>query len=285
MRGCRAWGRGASDEVFLLALINRVFDLFFWPFRSVDPIFGLAAISCLMSLLMVVVFRYASNQQALQRAKERMQAHLLEVRLFQDQLGVALRAYGRILRWTLIYLKHTLRPLALLFVPLVLILVQLDLRLGRGAPRPGEFFLLKAGLADAAGIEQVSLRVPEGLSLTAPPLRIPGQREVDWRLRTEKTGEFVAAVLVSGQAFSKRITVSKQIALLPAKRVRSQLFQRLLDPGETPLPSAGPLEWVAVSYRHRSMDLKYFQVHWLWPFLVISLVVGFALKKVLRTEF
>ncbi len=262
-----------------------MFDLFFWPFRNTNPIFGLGVISCLTGLLMVLAFRYTSNQKALRRAKDRVQAHLLEVRLFQDQLGVVLHAYGRILRWTLAYLRQTLVPLAVLIVPLAVILIQLDLRLGQAAPRPGEPFLLKARLVDPAASEQASLRLPRGLTLSAPPLHIPDQAEVDWRLQAERSGEFVAEVVVGGQALSKRITLTDKVVVLPAKRVRSALLERLFDPEEAPLPEAGPLESIEVGYRGRTIDLKFFQAHWIWPFLVISLLAGFALKGVLRAEF
>ena len=49
----------------------------------------------------------------MRRIKNRIQAHLLEVRLFPDQLRVVSRAYGRILRFTAIYLTYNLKPVAI----------------------------------------------------------------------------------------------------------------------------------------------------------------------------
>ena len=46
----------------------------------------------MIGLLMVIVFRYTSDQKAIGRAKDRLKAHLLAVRLFQDQLPVVMRA-------------------------------------------------------------------------------------------------------------------------------------------------------------------------------------------------
>ena len=44
------------------------------------------AISIVIGFLMVIVFRYTSDQKAIGRAKDQLKAHLLAVRLFQDQL-------------------------------------------------------------------------------------------------------------------------------------------------------------------------------------------------------
>ena len=61
------------------------------------------SVSVVTGLVMVVVFRYTSDQKAIRSAKDKLKAHLLAVRLFQDQLPVVLRSYGRILRGTVTY--------------------------------------------------------------------------------------------------------------------------------------------------------------------------------------
>ena len=267
-----------------MALVNKVFDLLFWPFRAADPIYPLAVFSLVTGVLMVGVFRFTSNQKAIRRVKDRLQAHVLEVRLFQDQLGVVLRAYARILRWTLAYLRHSLKPLVVLLLPLVLLLVQLDLRLGWIPPQPRDVFLVKARLARQAPLDQVSLRLPDGLTLSAPPLRISQEMEVDWRIRAERDGDFSIELVMAGQSFAKQVTVTKRLDPLSGARVRGGLLERFLHPGETPLPRDGPLEALEVKYRRRSIHLGSFEMHWLIPFFVLSLACGFAVKGLLRVE-
>src|SRR5438132_12910394 len=55
-------------------------------------------LSLIIGLLMVVVFRYTSDQKAIRLAKDQLKAHVLAVRVFHDQLPVVLSPYGRILR-------------------------------------------------------------------------------------------------------------------------------------------------------------------------------------------
>ena len=54
-------------------------------------------VSIVIGFLMVIVFGYTSDQKAIKHAKDQLKAHLLAVRLFQDQLGVVIRSYGGIL--------------------------------------------------------------------------------------------------------------------------------------------------------------------------------------------
>src|SRR5437868_9641053 len=90
----------------------------------------LIAISLIVGLLMVLVFRYLSDQKAIHVAKDQLKAHLLAVRLYQDQLPVVVRTYGRIIRGTGRYLRLAFMPLLYVIIPITLLMVQLDRYLG-----------------------------------------------------------------------------------------------------------------------------------------------------------
>lgn len=238
----------------------------------------------LTGLAAVLVFRYVSNQDTLRRIKNGIQAHLLEVRLFPDQLGIVSRAYGRILRGTAIYLMYNLKPLAVLLLPIVILMVQLDLRFGRRPLETHDSFILKARLAGPGALDSDSLRLPKGLTLTAPPVNVPALQEVDWRIRADEYGVFSPAVVVAGQTFAKQVVVSREITAIAVERARASVAEWFLNPVEQPLPRGGPLQSLEVNYASRSIDLGYFATNWLVFFLVVSLISGLILKMVLGIE-
>ena len=220
----------------------------------------------------------------MRRIKNRIHAHLLELRLFPDQLGIVSRAYGRILRLTLIYLAYNLKPLAILLLPLVILMVQLDLRFSRIPLETHDSFILKAKLVDPGALDSDSLRLPKGLTLTAPPVNVPALQEVNWRIRADEYGNFLPAVVVAGQTFAKQVVVSKEITRLTVERARASVVGWFLNPGEQPLPRGGPLRTLEVNYAPRSIDLGYFVTDWLVFFLVVSLVSGLIFKMALGIE-
>jgi hypothetical protein len=220
----------------------------------------------------------------MRRIKNRIQAHVLEVRLFPDQLSVVLRAYIRVLRFTFAYLAYALKPLLILVLPMVILMGQLDLRFSRTPLLPGDSCILKSTLREPLTLGSSSLQLPAGLALTAPPVNIPVLREVDWRIRADGYGDFSPAVVIAGQAFTKQVVVSNTIARLPAERARASALEWLLDPGEKALPKNGPLRALEVNYAPRSIALGPFATEWWVFFLVVSLVSGLILKIVLRIE-
>src|SRR5215470_9157337 len=99
-------------------------------------------ISLIVGLLMVIVFGYTSDQKAIHVAKDQLKAHLLAVRLYQDQLPVVVRTYGRIIRGTGRYLRLAFMPLLYVIIPITLLIVQLDRYLGTTALPTQQAFLV-----------------------------------------------------------------------------------------------------------------------------------------------
>src|SRR5208283_1850014 len=48
-------------------------------------------------IVMLVIFKHTSNQRAIKAARDDIKAHLLAMKLFNDNVGVIFRAQGRVL--------------------------------------------------------------------------------------------------------------------------------------------------------------------------------------------
>src|SRR6266481_6797908 len=168
-------------------------------YLAMSPLVLVLLISMVIGLLMVIVFRYTSDQKAIGRAKDRLKAHLLAVRLFQDQLPVVLRAYARILRGTARYLRLAFRPFLIAILPITFLIIQLDRYLGWMPLRPAQTFLVEARVEDQAAGNEVELQLPPGLVSSAPAVHIPGDKEVVWRLVAQREGQYDIHIAAVGQ--------------------------------------------------------------------------------------
>jgi hypothetical protein len=142
------------------------------------PLLLVLGLSIVIGLLTVIVFRYTSDQKAIGRAKDRLKAHLLAVRLFQDQLPVVMRAYARILRGTGTYLRLAFTPFLLAILPITFLIVQLDRYFGWMPLLPAQTFLVEARVEDPAALNEATLQLPPELSSSAPAVHVPEDKEV-----------------------------------------------------------------------------------------------------------
>ncbi|MGH9500907.1 MAG: hypothetical protein ACRD3L_17350 [Terriglobales bacterium] len=248
------------------------------------PVVIVGLISLVIGLLMVLVFGYTSNQKAIHIAKEHLKAHLLALRLFQDQIPVVIRSYGRIFLSTGNYLQLAFKPLLFVILPLTFMVVQLDRYLGWTPMEAGQPFLVKAQISNPEMLNAASLQLPQGLTTTSPAVHIPSENEIAWRVVAEKDGNYDVNVQASDQTLGKRVVVASGLARLSPVRLRGQFWERIFVSGEPALPQNSPIQAISVQYPSRSIAFAGVEWNWIWLFLVLSMIAGFFFKSVLGIE-
>jgi hypothetical protein len=249
-----------------------------------SPLLVVLAISVVIGLVMVVVFRYTSDQKAIGRAKDQLKAHLLAVRLFQDQLPVVMRAYGRIFRGTGRYLRLAFMPFLVSLLPITFLIIQLDRYLGSTGLNPSQPFLLEVHADDADVANALQLQLPAGLQSSAPAVHIPKDNAVVWRLIAQREGRYDIGVASGGQAVSKQVVVSPGLVRVSPVRLRGSFWERRLRSAESALPDGSAVRSIAVNYPTRNIDVAGWQWNWIALFFVVSLMAGFIFKTVLGIQ-
>ena len=267
--------------------LNTVFDLLFAPLRGMTPWAAMLAVSLLAGLLMIFIYKLTSNQEGILRTKNLIKAHLLELRLYKDSLGTSVRSYGGILWCNLKYVGHALRPLAVMIIPILLILVQLNSWFGYRPLEPGESFLLKAKLAEGRDPMQVNLEVvpSPAYEVETPALRQLEELEITWRLKARDAGRHEIGLKVDERSLTKSLAVGgKALNRLSPIKPGGGFIDRVFNPSEAACPKDLGLRSVEVVYPEARLELLGIRFHWLVAFFLLSIIFGFALKGVFRVE-
>lgn len=267
-------------------IITSFFDLALSPFQSLSPLWALTLFSLLTSFLMLLVFRYTSDQQRIRETKNRIKAHILELWLFRDDLWIMLSAQGQILRLNGRYLTLAVKPMLVMIAPMALMLISLESWFGYRPLRPGEVAIVSVRVGDGeVGVfESASLQANNGVRVETPPLRIAQFKEINWRIRAHRPGVHRISVGLSGGRLEKEVVVALGLARVSTARVRSGLWQALLHPTEAPIPHQLGVERIDIRYPARSIRVFGWDVHWLVYFFVLSIVSVFALKRFFGVE-
>lgn len=245
-----------------------------------NPLLLVLVISIVIGLAMVILFRYTSDQKAIGRVKDRLKAHLLAVRLFQDQIPVVMRAYGHILRGTGSYLRLAFTPFLIAILPITFLIVQLDRYFGWMPLQPTQTFLVEARVDDSAATNEVELQLPPELANTAPAVHIPNEKEVVWRVAAQREGQYEIKIAVAGKTASKQIVVSPGLARISPVRLRGEFWERMFASGEPALAENSPIQSIAITYPPRIINFAWMEWNWIVLFFVVSLIAGFIFKSV-----
>jgi len=271
---------------FVNSVFGAIADAFFAPFRPFGPWAGMIAVSLAVGILMLAIFKKTSNQAGIKRAKNAIKAHLLEIRLYKSDLGQSFRSQGAILGANFRYMGHALRPMLVMFIPVLFILAQINLRYGADALPVGGRALVKMTMTEGTSVlgTPITLSAPAGIVVETPPLRIEDEREVSWRIRGAAAGVHRLTFDVGGTTVEKIAVVAQAApSKIPALRSR-KFFDLVLTPGEDPLPKNLPVKTIAIVYPAARLAVFGLRVHWLVAFFVFSILFGFALKGVFKVE-
>lgn len=265
---------------WLNAALGRVFDLLLAPFRDLPPLVGLLVVSLLTAVGMLLLFKRTSDQKKLADVKRRIHACLFEIRLFNDDVVAILRAQGEVLGHTANYLRLSLVPMAVMIVPLLLAMAQLQSHYGYAGLSPGRAFLVKARLAGHGTHARptASLEAPAGLKVETPAVWLPALSELAWRVRAEAWGQRELVIRVGAETVTKTVQVSRGVRRRSPVRLSPSWIDQILYPAEDPLPAGSALASVTVGYPEASVSVFGWGLHWIVVFLVLSTALAFALR-------
>ncbi len=272
----------------ILRAITGAFDAILTPFAGLHPWVGLAVVSVVTGVVMLLIFGKTSNQKKIGETKDKLKAYIMEMWIFRNDTLVMFSAIGSVIRSNLQYLRHSLRPLVFLLLPVLVIMVQLGIRYADEPLMPGDTTVVSVKLKEGTVPSQTSLDLvaAEGVRVVSPALRIDSKNEVNWEIMAEQSGHHQLALVTAAGTVHKSLDVGpeRKLGKVGAVKARANSWNAFLYPAEPPVPSDSIIESIQVTYPHRELRFLGLTINWLLAFFVISVAAGFALKGVFGIE-
>jgi hypothetical protein len=267
--------------------LTAMVDTWLWPVQGLGVIWQIVALALPTTVIALLVFRFVSNQDAIRTQKDRIKAYLLELLLYKDDLRVTLSAQRHIFGHSMRYMGYALLPMAVMILPFILIMVQIESRFAFQGLEPGDSVILAVTVdKQQQRVKQTDyqLELPPGLSVETPAVRVPATGEVVWRIRADEPGDYTAIIRADDDTIEKHIMVGEQLTRLAPSVYRADDFRTLGFPAEPALAAGQPLVSISMDYpRARGEFAGLSSASWL--LFLFSIVFGFALRGVLGVTF
>jgi hypothetical protein len=269
----------------LNSLIARLLAILLGPFSALPPLAGLTLVSLLVAIGLLAAFKWTSNQRAIAHTKRQILASLFELRLFQDDPRLMLRAIAGLLAQQARYLAHAFVPLLVVTPPLALLLPHLHAYYGYQSIRPGESTVVIARLKpnvlppqQPLNSPEMELQAPAGVHVDTPCVfATTPWSECAWRITAVAPGDFELAIqFPTGWGRStKRLRVTDAIVARAPTRPTASFWDEWRAPAEEPLPATSPFEAITTIYPSRAIDVLGHS--WPWPVVFFALTTLFVL--------
>lgn len=242
-------------------------------------------IGVVTGVLMLILFKYTSNQRAIKRARDEVSASLLAIKLFNDSPTVALRAQPRILSGVARLLLLTAVPVAIMALPMILLLGQLSLWYEQRPLHVGEEAVVTLsidGPADAPLPEIVLLPCPE-VEVLVGPIRSLSNRQVCWNIGGKETGTGHLVFHVGNRVVDKELVIGDGFERVSARRPGWGVKDVLMYPAEQPLPSGSVVQSIAIDYPQRSSWTSGTGA-WVIYWFAVSFLVALCFRRLLNVH-
>ena len=275
--------------------VTKFFDLVLTPLEAVSDEFALLVVSGVFGVLALWIFKHISWQKGIKATKNKIKGHLIEIRLYQDDLVVVSKSIVKVLARNVQYLALNFGPFIPLAIPFALVAAQMVVRYGfepvpvqqvADTRRAGDGVTLSIqGDADAiAGLELV---LPEGLTQVSPMPRIPKQKRASTEFYAVNPGVYDIVIRANEKEVIKRFVAGpeeKTVRTMQPERVTG-FFSALLWPAEDTLDGTG-LTNVAFVYPESDLGWLPFSGPGgvLIIFVLASMIVGFLALKPLGVQ-
>ncbi|MFT7461953.1 MAG: hypothetical protein ACI9EF_000287 [Pseudohongiellaceae bacterium] len=268
------------------AVFTTLFDALLGWFGSVSAWVDILFWSLLGGIVALLVYKNISNQKGIEKAKNDIKVHLMEIRLFQDDLWGVLVSTAKILFKNTLYIGHNILPMVVMFLPMMGILCQLEANYAFDPMKVGTTTLVTLDVdRSAAPIDDLAT---SAITMTAPPgvtvlAKVPAPNAVAWQVRFDQPGDYDLAFQLGDEQLTKGVAVGGEARKVPVIRTKG-LLDLFLYPGEEGLPDDSAA--YSISFSHGAYPETDFG--WmpggeggiLMTFFVLSIAAGLALKGV-----
>ncbi len=265
------------------SVLKLVLDIVLLPFRSIPSIWGLLFISMLAGLVMISIFRLASNQKKISRLRKKMLGEIFGILLHVSSPLTVMRFAGRLILSNTLYLLYIIKPLLVIAIPFMLIWGQLDARYGTDIGNQNTPVTVTIEYEDSLPERDNITVIGTGIEIKPPVVMVDTLRQVSFRIIFEEG--IIGSLDVNGTSSTMGATGLWNGAIILRGFDGGNALKRLFCPwvGRAALADSGPISgWYslkAVRYRilggHRS---------WLAVFVVFSSVSAIAGAKIFNVK-
>jgi hypothetical protein len=247
--------------------------------------FSATLVASLSGGFLLFVFKYTSNQAAIKRVRNDIDANLFALKLFKDATPVVLAAQAAMIRGAFRLFVLAVVPMLVMMVPVLLLLGQLSLWYQYRPLRVGEEAVVVLKLSGDAGdpMPAVAFGKTSAAEVVIGPVRVPSKREVVWVLKAREKGTHLLSFLAGDQTVTKELEVGDGFMRVSPRRPGWDWYDILLNPAELAFSPQSPVQSVEVAYPERTSWTSGTD-SWVVYWFAVSMVAAFAFKPFLKVN-
>ncbi|MBS3135352.1 DUF106 domain-containing protein [Candidatus Woesearchaeota archaeon] len=253
---------------------SNILDPVLGPLLLIDPLLSMFLISLGVSLLMVLIYKFTTNQELMKRLKEEMKAMQKKVRELKNNPDEMMKANKAMMDSNMKYMKQSFKSTLFTMIPLLLIFGWMAANFSYEPIGPGEQFSITL-LFNKNASGQAKAEVPAGISIIGEAEKNITGRMATFTFKGEK-GEYTGTSSIKLSYKSAEPKIAETV----------EFKDVLITNGHKYLPKEkqvknSDLSFISIDYKKRIV-LPGLNWGWLGTYILFSIVFSLVLRKAMK---
>jgi len=251
----------------VFGFLNPALDFLFGWLLNLGSFWALLILSFIISVVIVVIYKYTTNQQMMKQLKEEMKECQKQAKELKQHPEKALEAQKKAMQCNMKYMSHSMKSTLITFLPIIIIFGWMNAHLAFEPIMPGQQFSMLVNLEKgSAGVVDAS--VPDGILLVGNKTAEIANNQALFAMKAEKEGSYLIEFDADNQTYTKELLVTKERAYSP----QVQLYK-----------NQPPVKSIAIGYTPvKVIKLGFLNLSWLWSYIIFSIVFSMVLRKIMK---
>ncbi len=225
------------------------------------PFWAMFSLSLIVSVLTVLIYKYATNQSLMKQLKDEMKAFQQEIKQLKDQPEKAMEVQKKAMETNMKYMSHSLRPTLITFIPIILLFGWVSAHFAFEPLALGEEFTLSVELSEPGN---VSIEASAGLAVSGESTKVVKDSVAIFTLKGEE-GEHTVTVMAGAVSQTITVKIGKSYAQVKIPGRQAPIKQMTI--GNKPLTVLNLFGW---------------KLGWLGTYILLSIIFSMALRRFLK---
>jgi uncharacterized membrane protein (DUF106 family) len=251
----------------VFGFLNPALDFMFGWLLNLGSFWALLILSFIISVVIVVIYKYTTNQQMMKQLKEEMKECQKQAKELRQHPEKALEAQKKAMQCNMKYMSHSMKSTLITFLPIIIIFGWMNAHLAFEPIMPGQQFSMLVNL-EKGYMDTVDVVVPDGILIVGNKTAEIANNQALFAMKAEKEGTYLIEFDASNQTYTKELLVTKEKAYAP----QIQLYK-----------NQPPIKSIAIGYTPvKVIKLGFLNLSWLWSYIIFSIVFSMILRKIMK---
>lgn len=275
----------AQISVWINVLTNTAGKFLLAPVGILPGWLSNAIVSAITGVMLMIIFKYTSNQRSIGQVRDSIKANMLAMKLFKDSIVVTLQAQVQLFKGALLLLFHAIRPMLVMIVPVSLLLAQLGLWYQYRPLQSEEQALVIMQLNGDTNDPwpDVDLKPMAAAKITIDHVQVFSKRQIYWKIRAIEKGYHRMIFQVAQRQIEKELVIGDGFMRVSNRRPGWHWADIIRYPSEQPFGPDSLVRSISIEYPDR-LSRTSGTDWWLIYFFGASMVFALVFKPFLKVR-